>query len=305
VIKVNINIIEACSDLGTHVDGSELGPIEIVNNLNTNKIANVYKINKVNTVKSKDKADLEKNLDGVNEFTKNIFNQVSSIIKNNGFPLTIGGDHSVVIGSILASNKLQGNLGVIWIDAHGDYNTFETTHTGNLHGLPFAAVSGYNCDKLTNFVDGLYVNPKNCVVVGARSIDPWEIGNIKDAGVTVFTTEDIKLEGARNIMNKAIKIASNNTNGIHISYDLDVIDPLVAPGVSIPEENGINEDEAYLIMDEIIDNIELVKSMDLVEYNPTRDKNDVTRDIGINLINNIVVLIYSYFFIFLFFSTHT
>ena len=279
-----ITIINANTDLGVHVDGANLGPDKLTKQLTNKK----YNINKDEIVKSKNKNDLKKNLKSVNNFTKQVFNQTLDILNNNEFPLLIGGDHSAVIGSALASQKYHNNIGIIWIDAHGDYNTFLSTHTGNLHGLPLAAITGYKCDELTNFITDNYINPKNCVIVGARSIDPWEIDNIKEAGVTVFTTQDIHKKGVKWIMNEAFNIALNNTYGLHISYDLDVIDPLLAPGVSVPEKNGINLDEANMIMDFLASRKSNIKSMDIVEFNPTKDIDNKTLDIAINLINKFI-----------------
>lgn len=283
-----INIVNACSDLGVTVTGSNLGPVILSQELKSNKISNVITINKDNIKKSTDKSDLRKNEESINKFSKEVFDTVSNIIDNNCFPLTLGGDHSIVIGSALASQYKNKNLGVIWIDAHGDYNTFETTRTGNIHGLPFAAITGYHNKDLTSFLTDNFINPKNCVLVGGRSIDPWEIGNLIEAGITMYSTEDIKNKGAKKIMDEAISIASTNTHGIHISYDLDLIDPIVAPGVSVPEIDGINETEAYEIMNSITNNIKLIKSMDLVEYNPTTDIDDKTKKIALNLLNKFI-----------------
>ena len=279
-----ITIINANTDLGVHVDGADLGPKVLSDVLNNVK----YDVNKDNIIKSKDKLDLKKNFDAVNNFTKKIFAKELEILENNDFPLMIGGDHSAAIGSALASQKHYQNIGIIWIDAHGDYNTFETTRSGNLHGLPLAAITGYNCDDLTSFITHNHINPRNCVIVGARSIDPWEIGNINDAKVTVFTTDDIHKMGVKKIMDKAFDIALNETCGVHISYDIDVIDPILAPGVSVPEINGINLDEAYKIMDYLASRKRDIKSMDLVEFNPTRDIDNKTRDIAINLLNKYI-----------------
>lgn len=278
-----INIINACTDLGVHVNGANLGPELLTKELNIKKDT----INKENIVKSTDKLDLKKNLSEVNKFTSQIYNKTLEILENGDFPLLIGGDHSSAIGSALASRKCN-NIGVIWIDAHGDYNTFETTRTGNLHGLPLAAITGYKCDLLTNFITDNYINPKNTVIVGARSIDPWEIGNLKDAGVTIFTTQDIHEKGSQAIMDEAFKIALNNTDGTHISYDLDVIDPKIAPGVSVPEVNGITLSEANNIMDYLVNRRQDIKSMDIVEFNPTRDINDKTKTIALELINKFI-----------------
>jgi len=282
---MNIEIISACTDLGVHVDGANLGPKELTKNLNLKN----FIIEKENITKSKDKENLRKNEKYINIFTKKVFDTTTNILNNNNFPLLIGGDHSCVIGSAIASNNYNDGIGMIWVDAHGDYNTFETTKSGNIHGLPFAAITGYKCKDLTDFITNSYIDPKKCVVVGARSIDPWEIGNMIDAGVTIFTTEDVKNEGASTIMKKAIEIASNNTNGVHISFDLDVIDPIIAPGVSVPEVDGITDNDAYEIMDVIIDNKNVIKSMDLVELNPTLDKENKTKIIALNLLNKFII----------------
>ena len=279
----NINFISACSDLGVHVCGSEKGPLELTSSFNIKN----YIIKKETTEKSLNPSDLRKNEEYVNKFTKKVFDTTTEILNNNNTPLLIGGDHSTVIGSALASQKYNNNIGIIWVDAHGDYNTFQTTKSGNLHGLPLAAITGYKCEELTNFITNNFINPENCVVVGARSIDPWEIGNMIDAKVTIFTTEDVKKEGPASIMKKAIEIASNNTNGIHVSLDLDVIDPNIAPGVSIPEDNGISDTDMYEIVDEMLKHNDIVKSIDLVELNPELDINNKTKDIALNILKKI------------------
>lgn len=290
VIKVKKNIICAESDLGVTVDGSNMGPSVIIKNLKNDDINKVIEVKKTDCIKSKDKNDLKKNLNEVNDFNSRLYNNVLNTIKDNTFPITIGGDHSIAIGSALASQKMNKNLGIIWIDAHLDYNTFETTITGNLHGLPLASLNGI-CTLLTNFFDGVYYNPKNTVVVGYRAMEEnkdQELNNIKEMGVTVFTDNDIKECGIESIMNKAINIASNNTNGMHISYDLDVINPEYAPGVSVPEIGGINDVTAYKIADILVNNIDKIKSFDLVEFNPSFDVDDKTLNIALNILDKII-----------------
>lgn len=287
---MKINIINACSDLGVEVDGADKGPLIISKNLNNSKINKTITVLKNNTKKSHDINDLRKNLDEVNIFNTKLYKEVFSTIEDNCFPITLGGDHSIAIGSALASQAQNKNLGIIWIDAHLDYNTFETTITGNLHGLPLAAIDGL-CPDLTPFFDGNFYNPKNTVVVGYRAQETnkeAELNNIKKAGVTVFDNDDIKKYGIENIMNKAIDIASNNTNGIHISYDLDVIDEKFAPGVSVPELDGLNDTVAYKISDILCDNLDKIKSLDLVEYNPDFDKNNKTLELSLNILNKII-----------------
>ena len=283
VDNMKYTFINANSDLGVHIDGSNKGPNLITKNfLNYEKIT----IEKTNTTKkSKDKSDLAKNLDSVNSFNKLLFDKITNILNENKFPITIGGDHSIAIASALASNNYHKNIGIIWIDAHTDYNTFDTTITGNLHGLPLAAINGYKTNDLTKHLTNNYINPQNTVIVGARSIDELELVNLKNNNVTVFTTEDIKKEGINSIMKKAFEIAGNNTEGIHISYDLDYIDPIDAPGVSVPEENGIDIQTAIDTMEYIKHNKHLIKSLDLVEYNPEFDIKDKTLNYAIKLIN--------------------
>lgn len=280
-----LNFISACSDLGVHVCGSEKGPVELTPNFSIKN----YIVEKDNIEKSLNPNDLRKNEEHINKFTKNVFDCALTILNDNKTPLLIGGDHSCVIGSALASQKYHENIGIIWVDAHIDYNTFETTITGNIHGLPLAAINGL-CEDLTGFITNNHINPKNTVVVGYRAKEKnasEELNNINTTGVTVFTTEDIKKEGPSNIMKKAIEIASNNTNGIHVSLDLDVLDPNIAPGVSIPEKDGISDTDMYTIVDEMLKNKELVKSIDLVELNPINDVNNQTKNIALNILNKI------------------
>ena len=209
-------------------------------------------------------------------------------IKEEYFPIMIGGDHSAAIASALASAKVNVDIGVIWIDAHTDYNTFETTVTGNIHGLPLAAITGYKCNELRYYHDGKIVQPSHTVIVGARSIDDAEKDNVRYSGVTVFTTKDIQEKGIDAVMDEAFKIAGYKTKGVHVSYDLDVIDPDVAPGVSIPEFDGISEEEAMKINEYLINHIDDIVSFDLVEFNPLRDIDRKTEQIGLNILAQMI-----------------
>lgn len=288
----NIDIINANTDLGVHVDGARLGPDKLTEDLIIkNNIRGIYKIyaneeNKEN--KPEDKDNKKKNLEQINVFNKQVYDTVKNTIERDNFPVTLGGDHSLVIGSALASIAKNKSLGIIWIDAHGDYNTFDTTITGNIHGLPLAAIDGYEKKYLTDFHDGSFYKPENTVIVGGRDIDPLEIENIKDAGVTVFTTEEIHKRGMSAVMEDAIAIATKGTDGMHISYDLDVIDPKICPGVSVPAVDGINLDEAYDAVDSIIKHKAFLKSLDIVEYNPERDIDNKTKNIAKTILESII-----------------
>ena len=277
-------LIGAGSDLGVHIDGASLGPEVILKKKNLKKV--LFKQNK-NIKKSKTKNDLKKNLVDLNQFNETLYNFLK---KEKNFCITIGGDHSIAIASALASLKKEKNIGIIWIDSHLDYNTFATTITGNLHGLPLAALNGLNQD-LSKFHDGNYYNPQNTVVVGYRALEEnalAEIQNIQTMGVTVYTTEDIKKYGVSKIMEEAFKIAFKNTSGLHISFDLDVIDPDIAPGVSVKEKNGINLDETKEIINFLNTKKKYLKAFDLVEYNPLNDQNNTTLEIANYILENII-----------------
>ena len=282
----SINIIGACSDFGVHIDGTKLGPEVLESHIDKTKVNEIINIYAKDINKELEKNNKQKNLKLVNEFNSRLYSAVLDTLNSNLFPLTIGGDHSIAIASALASIKKHENLGIIWFDAHGDYHTFETTTSGNIHGLPFATITNYKKSILSNFHSGNYFNPKNAVLVGGRDIDePFELENLKNAGVTVFSTEDIHKFGTDYIYSKAFDIASAGTNGVHVSYDLDVIDPKLAPGVSIPAKNGISLEESYDFITHMIKNKEKVKSFDLVEFNPLLDINDVTQKIAQQILN--------------------
>lgn len=280
----DIAVINACCDLGVHIYGADLGPEIITKDI---KSQNKYTVKMKKQEKQFDKENKKKNLEGVNDFNTRLYNQVKDIVKKDFLPITVGGDHSIAIATALASITKHKNMGIIWFDAHGDFNSFETTMSGNIHGLPLAAITHYEEKELTDFHSGNYYLYKNTVIVGARDLDPLERENIEKCGVTVFTTEDIKNQGVEEICKKAFKIATNGTNGVHISYDIDLIDPKIAPGVSVLAINGINTEEAYEIVDEIIRKADVIKSVDVVEFNPLRDKNKVTENITKTVFNKL------------------
>ncbi len=257
------------------------------NKMNENeiKLYNQKMQNLVLAVKALDDKCEKRNMNSINVFNEELYKVVSNVLEQNEFPITVGGDHIIAIASSLASIKKHKNLGIIWFDSHGDFNTYSTSVTGNLHGLPLAVATHYEKDILSPFHNGVFYNPKNAVIVGGRDIDPWEWGNIIDAGVTVFSTKDIQNLGVETVCKKAFEIASSGTNGVHISFDLDLIDPQVAPGVSVPAQNGIDLSQTYGLVDEILKYANVIKSADLVEFNPVFDKNKQTENIAKNILN--------------------
>ena len=282
-------IFGAGTDLGVHIDGAQLGPVQLINDLKSFYTGETMLFERdKDIIKSRNLSDRRKNEYEIEKFNSQLYKNMVDKIKEEYFPIMLGGDHSAAIASILASAKVNTDIGIIWIDAHTDYNTFESTVTGNIHGLPLAAVTGYKCNELRTYHNGKIVQPSRTVVVGARSIDEKEKDNLRYAGVTVFSTEDIKEKGIDAVMDEAFQIAGYKTKGIHLSYDLDVIDPDVAPGVSIPEFDGINEEEAMKINEYLINHMKEIVSFDLVEFNPLRDVNRKTEQIALNILAQII-----------------
>lgn len=279
------DIINACTDLGLQVTGTEKGPVLLYNGIKDNEhINNVYAVTKDNIEKCTDTNVKLKNLDSVNKFNEELYNVVSKSINNGHLPIIIGGDHSVAVASALASINYYQNLGIIWIDAHGDFNTDETTHSGNIHGMSLAAVTSYNNKMLVDFHKGPFYNYKNAVLVGARELDELEELNLIKCGVTIFTTNDIRNLGAEEVMKRAWAIANNGTKGVHVSYDMDIMDPNIIPGVSTPEFDGIGINDINEIMTFLVNNKNDIKSFDFTEYNPNYDEKNET----LNLVSTLL-----------------
>ena len=288
---MKISIINACTDLGVDVDGASCGPKIIKQRLkNNNNINRIIDFECDCNNKSNNPKDMEKNYDRLMKYTTDLYLGILRSKNDKSFTITIGGDHSIATSSALASIKKEEELGIIWIDSHADYNTFKTTITGNLHGLPLATLNGLN-RKLSLFHDGEYFDPKKTVIVGYRSDEDnkdLELNNLVKAGVTFYTTNDIKEKGINTIIDDAFKIASDNHNiKVHISYDLDFIDPKYAPGVSIPEKDGVTKNQALNVLDKILKYKKEISSFDLVEYNPNNDINNITLDIAEEIINKV------------------
>lgn len=281
---MKLNIVYASSDLGVNIEGSEKAK-EKLNEI-TKNLENVYEVKKENVAKSYDKKDMEKNLAPLNKFNEKLYNKIVSL--KDGVTLTIGGDHSIAIGSALASKKKNENIGIIWVDAHGDYNTFETTTTGNLHGMPFATVDGINGDRLSYFFDGKYFDPENSVLFGGRDIDEKEWDNLRRENIKIYSTEDLIKGNIENLVKEALGICTKGKDGVHVSIDVDLIDPHDAPGVSVKAKNGIKKELAFEILKCLLKEKNLIKSIDLVEFNKDKDKDDVTYEITKKMLEMII-----------------
>ncbi|GAB6138754.1 arginase [Halanaerobaculum tunisiense] len=210
---------------------------------------------------------------------------VSQVVSTGGLPLILGGDHSITIGS-LAGMAQEQEMGLIWFDAHGDFNTSQTSTSGNIHGMPLAASVGRGEEELVTCGG---INPKveeqNTVVIGVRDLDPGEQRLLRESQVTVFTMDDIDKLGIHQVLQEAIKISSQKVAGVHISFDIDVLDPLEAPGVGTPVKGGLTYREAHLAL-EMIAEAGILASLDLVEVNPILDKHNQTAELAVELITS-------------------
>jgi len=227
-----------------------------------------------------------KNYDEVISACQKVRDFVGKSIADGYFPLVIGGDHSIAMGTTAALSMFYKKIGVIWIDAHGDFNTEDTTISGNIHGMSFATSCGRGSKNLVGKMGvKTRVSEKNCVLLGARDLDPLERELLKKSDVTVFTMRDIDEQGMYKIMQKALKIACYGTDAMHVSFDLDVMDPVDAPGVGTPIQGGITYREAHLAM-EMISECKNFKSLEVVELNPILDRQNVTGKLAIGLISS-------------------
>ena len=208
-------------------------------------------------------------------------------LEAGALPLVLGGDHSLAAGSVAASAEwVRGHtgqpVGVIWVDAHGDMNTPGTTSSGNVHGMPLAALLGQEPRELSGIGTSPSILPEHTVLVGIRNLDEQEKNQIRASGVHVFTMKDIDRHGIATVAERAIALASAGTGGIHVSFDLDVCDPTFAPGVGTPVKGGLDYRESHMIMELVADSQRLV-ALDLVEVNPTLDVRNATAEFATEL----------------------
>lgn len=208
---------------------------------------------------------------------------IGDIVAQRKFPLTLGGDHSVSLGSV-SGITAHRNVGIIWLDAHGDFNVPATSPSGNIHGMVLAALAGKGDERLVD-IGGRApkVKPHNVALVGARELDAGERVNLQECGVRVFTMHEVDRIGLPNVIHLAVDRLDANLDGIHLSLDLDVVDPLQAPGVGTPVLGGLTYRETHLAMELLAETQRLV-SMDVVEVNPILDNHNETARLAMEFI---------------------
>lgn len=292
---MNVHILEMPLDFGASRHGSDMGPSAIrlagikerLESLNhkTFEHADIFQpqpqeYEQVGNPKAKYLKPI------VNACTK-LAASVEEISSKGDFPLVLGGDHSIVLGTLagLAASAKKENkkIGVLYVDAHGDFNDTNTSPTGNIHGECLAASAGLGLPDLTNlYFEGQKVDPHNICFVGCRDLDPGEKVLMKKAGVTIFTMSDIDRQGFSEIVKKVLKFFETHADWIHVSFDMDVLDPMYAPGTGIPLPGGLTNREALLLMEEMA-SIGKVKSAEIVEVNPILDVRNQTAILAVSL----------------------
>lgn len=289
--KRTIRIIGVPIDLGADRRGVDMGPSAIrYAGLNAQLLRLGWDVEDIGNLEVPIPETREiknkrlKYLEEIAKVNEHLHLKVAEAIKEGVVPLILGGDHSLGIGSLAGLASSGRSFGLIWFDTHGDYNSLETTSSGNIHGMPLAVSNGIGPKELTSIGgEQKKIREENTVIIGARDLDQQEREMLRRSKITVFTMSDIDQRGMKDVINEGIRRASLGTDGIHVSFDLDAIDPAEAPGVGTPVAGGITYREAHLAM-ELIADCGLLMSMDMVEVNPILDYQNKTAKLAVGLI---------------------
>ncbi|WP_052255571.1 arginase [Salinicoccus sp. YB14-2] len=289
-----VDIIGAATTFGQPRLGVDLGPdalryANLVNeieklNITVNDKGNIHSDMKVNVAEhSQGDANTLKNYDQVVDFNNKLAASVDESVQRGAFPLILGGDHSLAIGSLAGISGHYENLGVIWYDAHGDLNNSDTSPSGNIHGMPLAISCGVGDEKLANLYKmGPKVKPENIVLIGMRDLDEGEKEYIRENDILTFTMTDIKEKGISAVMDASLNHLRDKTDGIHLSLDVDALDPMETPGTGTPVDGGLSLSETLFAMTQLHDS-QKVTSMDLVEVNPLLDDKNKTAEKAVSI----------------------
>ncbi len=290
-----IRIIGVPMDLGASRRGVDMGPSALrVAGLQARLKQLGHHVEDIGNVPVKQAEEMHygdkkaKYLSEIAETCKGLAEMVQHTLSEGLTPVVLGGDHSIAAGSMagVAAHFRQNEktAGYVWLDAHGDMNTPETSPSGNVHGMPLAAVMGYGPPELTEILGFKpKVEPRNVSLVGIRELDSKEKRLVKESGVHVFTMRDIDERGMREVMVEALRFATDDTTGIAVSLDMDFVDPSDAPGVGTPVRGGVTYREAHLAMEMLADS-RAMAALELVEINPVIDLHNKTAILGVELV---------------------
>jgi len=295
-VKRKISIIGAPVWLGQPHYGTQFGPdalrsvglIDALRTINGDVLDIGNATPKQLPPASEAKAHNLKNLEAVRASVELLSEKVSQIVSAGRFPLVLGGDHSLALGSLAGIAKHYKNLGVIWYDAHADINTPETSPSGNIHGMPLAASLGLGHKSLTQLSGyAPKVNPENLVLIGIRDLDPGEISLIKEKKIKFFTSEDVLRLGVNAVIKETLSYLAPRCDGIHLSFDLDVINPQEIAGVGTPAVGGVDLASTMEAM-HLLFRSSKITSADFVEVNPLLDQDGQTTTAALTLIQALI-----------------
>ncbi|MGE7690996.1 arginase [Lysinibacillus sp. NPDC097214] len=293
--KLNISIIGVPTDYGQTRRGVDMGPsairyagvverLEAVGHV-------VHDQGDIRVSQKLEGAIVDKqllNLEEVIDVSTSLANSVNKAVEQKAFPLVLGGDHSIAIGTLAGLGEHYKNLGVIWFDAHADLNTPETTPSGNIHGMPLAVSIGLGHERLVKIRNNVpKIKPENVIIIGARSVDPGERELISQQGIKVYTMHEVDRLGMTRVMEDALAyLRARDIDGLHLSLDLDGLDPLYTPGVGTPVPGGITYRESHLAM-EMLQESGMLTSAEFVEVNPILDEKNRTADVAVALMGSL------------------
>ena len=293
----HISIIGAPLDLGAGRRGVDMGPSAIrMANLNRRVASLGYVVEDLGNVEvaqpesAPEGSSHAKYLPEIAATCGRVATVVGQALSRSTLPVALGGDHSIAVGTTSGVSRFfrhrNQKIGVIWLDAHADMNTPETSPSGNVHGMPLACLVGIGPRELTHLAGyAPLVDAANAVIVGLRDVDQVEKPHVRNSGVRAFTMRDIDERGLRAVMEEAIRMASVGTAGFHLSLDMDFVDPRDAPGVGTPVRGGVTYREAHLAMEMICDSGQMV-SLEVVEVNPVIDEANRTGDLAVELVTS-------------------
>ena len=289
-IKENISILGASSDLGANVAGARMGPDAV-------RIAGLHRKLKSLGFSLEDVGNLSVPLrhygnDGaynylkeITDLNRDIFLHCSHVLEEGSIPLTLGGDHSIAIGTVAASANHFKNMGLIWIDTHADLNNPNSSPTQNIHGMPVSTLMHKGYKELIELVKHK-LEPKNIALIGLRDIDKEEKQILSDSDIHYYTMRDIDQMGIQGVFKDLSVKMIHRLDHLHVSFDLDVMDPLHAPGVSTPIDGGLTSREAHLLL-ELFYETGKVKACDFVELNPMNDQEGKSARLLVDLIGSL------------------
>jgi arginase len=290
-----VGVIGAALDLGSGRRGVDMGPSAIRYAQLGERIAAlgypVHDHGNISTgmVEALDEGDVTARYwSAIRRTCEDLADHVAEVVSDGEMPLVLGGDHSIAVGTVSGLSRhyqKQGKkIGLIWIDAHADMNTPETSPSGNIHGMPLACCIGLEPKELSHLYGyAPKVEARNVAIIGLRSVDAAERLTVQRNGVRVYTMRDVDERGMRAIMQEAIEVATNGTEGFHLSYDMDSVDPQEAPGVGTPVKGGLTYREAHLVM-EVICDCDCMLGLEMVEVNPVIDRENRTAILATELV---------------------